>query len=98
MRILRAVVLGQIPVITKRFSDHPLEKVATLWDGRSETVFELASRQFVDRRMWLTDYLRSIEAYDREAKETNQSFVSAIHALAESSESPMFAIRERAAL
>jgi hypothetical protein len=85
MRILRAVLLGQIPVITKRFQDHPLEDVATLWDGSLETAVELASRQFVDRRMWLPDYLRSIEAYDREASAANKPFVDAVQALTEGS-------------
>jgi hypothetical protein len=87
MRILRAVLVGQIPVITKRFHDHPLEDVAALWDGRLDTAIELASRQFVDRRMWLPDYFRSIEAYDRQAKQANEPFVNAVRALADDLES-----------
>jgi hypothetical protein len=81
MRILRAVLLGQIPVISKRFHDHPLEDVAILWDGRADTAIELASRQFLGRETWLTDYTRSVEDYDQMAKEANKPFVSAIDAL-----------------
>jgi hypothetical protein len=83
MRILRAILLGQIPVVTKKFHDHLLEDVATLWDGKLETAVELGTRQFLDRRLWLTDYMRSVEAYDRQAQEANKPFVSAIKALAE---------------
>jgi hypothetical protein len=83
MRILRAVLLGQIPVITKKFHDHPLEDVAMEWDGKVETAVDLGARQFLDRRLWLTDYMRSIEAYDRLARATNKPFVSAVKALTE---------------
>ena len=83
MRILRAILLGQIPVVTKKFHDHLLENVATLWDGKTETAVELGTRQFLDRRLWLTDYMQSLEAYDRQAEEANKPFVSAIMGLAE---------------
>lgn len=83
MRILRAILLGQIPVITKRFYDHPLEDVAMLWDGKKETAFELATRQIFDRQPWLTDYIRSIEAYDQQTREANKPFVSAMKAIVE---------------
>ncbi len=83
MRILRAVLLGQIPVVTKKFHDHLLENVATLWDGKTETAVELGTRQFLDRRLWLADYMESLEAYDRRAEEANKPFVSAIMRLAE---------------
>jgi hypothetical protein len=84
MRILRAILLGQIPVVTKKFHDHILENVATLWDGKVETAVELGTRQFIDRRLWLTDYMQSLEAYDRQAREANEPFVNATKALAES--------------
>ena len=84
MRILRAVLLGQIPVVTKKFHDHILENVATLWDGKVETAVELGTRQFIDRRLWLTDYMHSLEVYDRQAREANEPFVKALQALAES--------------
>ena len=84
MRILRAILLGQIPVVTKQFHDHIVEDVATLWDGKVETAVELGTRQFIDRRMWLTDYVKSLEAYDQQATTANKPFVSAVKALTES--------------
>jgi hypothetical protein len=83
MRILRAMLLGQIPVVSKRFNDHLLENVAILWDGKPETAVELGTRQLLDRRMWLPDYLRSLEIYDSQAREANKPFVDAMIALAE---------------
>ena len=70
-------------MITKRFYDHPLEDVAMLWDGKKETAFELATRQIFDRQPWLTDYIRSIEAYDQQTREANKPFVSAMKAIVE---------------
>ena len=84
MRILRAILLGQIPVVTKQFHDHIVEDVATLWDGKVETAVELGTRQFIDRRMWLTNYVKSLEAYDQQATTANKPFVSAVKALTES--------------
>ena len=81
MRILRAILLGQIPVLTKKFNDHILENVATLWDGKTETATTLGTWQLLDRRIWLNDYMRAIEEYDREARARNRPFVSAIAAL-----------------
>ena len=81
MRILRAIMLGQIPAITKRFHDHFLEDVATLWDGKTETAILLGTQQFLDRRALLVEYARSIEAYDHEAREANKPFVRALMAL-----------------
>ena len=84
MRILRAILLGQIPVVTEKFHDHILDDVATLWDGKMETAMRLGTWQFLDRRIWLTEYMHSIEVYDREARARNRPFVSATAALARS--------------
>ena len=83
MRILRAIMLGQIAVVSKKFHDHLIEDLAMLWDGKSETAVQLGTWQLRDRQLWLTDYLRSIEAYDRKAREANKPLVSAIMGLAE---------------
>lgn len=84
MRILRAILIGQMPVITKRFHDHALEDVAAMWDGGTETAVELGTHQFLDRGAWLAKYQRSLAAYDRQAREANKPFVRAIMALADS--------------
>ena len=81
MRILRAIMLGQIPVITKRFHDHLIEEVAMLWDGTSEAALRFGSYQLSDRQGGLNDYLRSIGEYDQAAREANKPFVSAMMAL-----------------
>jgi hypothetical protein len=83
MRILRAILLGQIPVVTKKFHDHLLEEVARCWDGRPDAAMEFKTLQFLDRRPWLTDYIRTIEAYDRLAEKANEPFVNAMMALAQ---------------
>ena len=82
MRILRAVLLGQIPVVTKKFHDHLLENVATLWDGKTETAVELGTRQFLIAGYGSLTTWNQLEAYDREAEEANKPFVSAIIGLA----------------
>jgi hypothetical protein len=84
MRLLRAIFLGQIPVVTKRFNDHPLEEVALLWDGRQDTALSIAAFTIRDREGWLEDYKRSIAAYDRVARQANKPFVDAVTALADS--------------
>ena len=82
MRILRAILLGQIPVVTKRFRDHPLEDVALLWDTSRNGALDLAAFTIRDRDGWLDTYVRSISAYDELAEAGNRPFVRAIKALA----------------
>lgn len=82
MRILRAIYLGQIPVVTKKFDDHPLEQVALLWDGSQENSLEVAAFTIRDRDGWLAEYKRSIVEYDRVAQQANRQFVEAVSELA----------------
>jgi len=81
MRILRAIMLGQIPVVTKRFHNHLIEEVAMLWDGKFDTALKFGAYQLGDRQAWINDYLCSIEKYDRRAKEANEPFVEAMKGL-----------------
>jgi hypothetical protein len=81
MRILRAIMLGQIPVVTKKFHDHLLEEVAMMWDGTSDAALKFGSYQLSDRQGGLNDYLRSIAEYDQAARDANKPFVSAMMAL-----------------
>jgi hypothetical protein len=81
MRILRAIMLGQIPVVTKRFQDHFIEEVAMLWDGTVDAALKFGSYQLSDRQGGLNDYLRSIDGYDQKAREANKPFVRAMMAL-----------------
>jgi hypothetical protein len=90
MRILRAILLGQIPVVTKRFRDHPIEDVAVLVDakgaprsdGKASTAVELFSWEIRDREDWIAVYTDALKAYDQIAREENKPFVAAISKLA----------------
>jgi hypothetical protein len=79
MRILRAILVGQIPVVTKKFGDHPIENIALQW-GDLAMALARRNRQFLDRSVWLSDYCRSLDIYDRQAREVNGPFVRAIAA------------------
>lgn len=81
MRILRAILLGQIPVVTKRFRDHLIEEVAMLWDNEFDSALKFGSYQLGDRQGRLADYLTSVEVYDQKAREENKPFVEAMMAL-----------------
>lgn len=81
MRVLRAILLGQIPVVTKRFHDHLIEDVAMLWDDKFETALKFGAYQLGERQGPITDYLSSIEAYDQKAREANEPFVERMMAL-----------------
>jgi len=77
MRILRAALLGQIPVITKKFKDHAIEDISLWWDHRVDTALKI---QFyaMDRRQLLAQYLGSIEQYNLLARRKNQEFLNAL--------------------
>lgn len=81
MRILRAILLGQIPVVTKRFHDHLIEEVAMLWDDKFDTALKFGSYQLGERRGYVADYLSLLEAYDQKAREANKPFVEAMTTL-----------------
>lgn len=78
MRILRAALVGQIPVIARKFGDHPIEQVAFHWDGSrrgSEQLWTLATM----RRDDLVDnYLDSIRRYNDVAREANRKLAAAL--------------------
>jgi hypothetical protein len=81
MRILRAILLGQIPVVTKLFHDHMIEDVAMLWDDKFRSALKFGSYQLGDRQGFISDYLSSVAAYDQKAREANEPFVQAMTAL-----------------
>jgi hypothetical protein len=83
MRIFRAIMLGQIPVITKRFHDHFIEDVAMQWDSKRDTALEWATYRLRDRHELLANYLISLKKYDELAQMSNMPFVNAIAALAD---------------
>jgi hypothetical protein len=77
MRILRAALLGQIPVVTKKFQDHDIEDIALLWDGQIDTALRLA-HVAMDRKRLIDDYIQSVQRYNAIAKSKNQAFLRAL--------------------
>jgi hypothetical protein len=80
MRILRAAMLGQIPVVTKRFNDHEIEDIAWLWDGRLDSALKVIHLA-MDRKQFVGDYLQSVQRYNAIAKEKNRPFLEALDRL-----------------
>jgi hypothetical protein len=82
MRILRAALLGQIPVITKRTDDHPIEGIATLWNPRTSAValWELAE---FNREALVNDYIKSVAKYNAIATGKSAQVLSALSTLLE---------------
>lgn len=77
MRLLRAALLGQIPVVTKRFDDHAIERIALLW----EPTIEVAQRFWCDatlgRETLVERFVASVADYNRVADEANRTLTAA---------------------
>jgi hypothetical protein len=82
MRILRAALQGQIPVVTKKFGDHPIEDIALVWDGTSDTSYEMLRLASSGRDELIEKYSASIEAYNHWAKKQNKEILEAVKTLA----------------
>ena len=80
MRILRAALLGQIPVVTKKFDDHDIEDIALLWDGRMDSALKVAHFS-MDRKQLVEDYILSVHRYNTIAKSKNREFLRALELL-----------------
>jgi hypothetical protein len=73
MRILRAALLGQMPVITKKFGDHEIEEIAILWDGSIETARRLWCEGTIGRETLIETFIGAIEAYNEVATARNKA-------------------------
>jgi hypothetical protein len=80
MRILRAALLGQIPVVTKKFQDHDIEDIALLWDGETDTTSRMLHLA-MDRKRLVSDHMQSVRRYTAIAKDKNQAFLRALETL-----------------
>ena len=80
MRILRAAMLGQIPVVTKKFGDHEIEDIAWQWDGRLDTALKVIHLA-MDREQLVDRYMQSVQRYNAVAREKNRPFVEALDRL-----------------
>jgi hypothetical protein len=83
MRILRAALLGQIPVVTKKFNDHDIEDIAWLWDGRLDSALRIMHFA-MDRKQLVDDYIQSVERYNAVAKSKNREFLRVLELLSTS--------------
>jgi hypothetical protein len=81
MRILRAMLLGQIPLLTRRFGDHEIEEVASLFDGEPETAEKLWVDATVGRFELIERYLVQVERYSHIARAKNLAIDAALASL-----------------
>jgi hypothetical protein len=80
MRILRAALLGHIPVVTTKLHDHDIEDIAVLWDGQTDSALEMTYLE-MDRRQFVDNYLQSVEGYNAIAKGKNWPFLQSLEQL-----------------
>ena len=73
MRILRAMLLGQIPLLTQRFDDHEIEDVAETLDGTMESIERVWVNATVDRHVLIERYLSRVNHYSIVAREKNRA-------------------------
>lgn len=86
MRILRAVLYGQIPVVTQRFADHEIEAIAKLWDPKSRdltTFGKLWTAASVDREKLIAQHMAAVSNYNRIAIQKNEAFDLALKRLSD---------------
>jgi hypothetical protein len=81
MRILRAVLFGQIPVVTQKFGDHEIESIAQLWDGKVATAQKLFTEAAVGREELIERYIASIAQYNQIARKKNEAVDRAFNLL-----------------
>jgi hypothetical protein len=81
LRILRAILLGQIPVVTHKFADHDIESVALLWDGTMETAQKLWADATTGRRRLIERHLSAIADYNRVVRVNNAAIDRALQIL-----------------
>jgi hypothetical protein len=84
MRILRAVLYGQIPVITQRFDDHEIEAIGKLWSPRisnANVIRELWLDATLGREELIDRHVAAISEYNEIAKQKNAAVDLALQAL-----------------
>lgn len=72
MRLLRAALLGQIPVVTRMFGDHELERIALLWEPSVETAQRFWCDATLGRETLIERFMGSLADYNRVAEEKNK--------------------------
>lgn len=78
MRILRAILLGQIPVVTRKFADHDIERIALVWDGTIDTAEKMWIDATMGRPELVERHLAAITSYNCVAHEKNAAIDGAL--------------------
>jgi hypothetical protein len=84
MRILRAVLYGQVPVVTHRFGDHEIEALAKLWNPDvpgSRVIMDLWREATFERESLVERHLAGVSQYNEIAKEKNAAVDRAFRSL-----------------
>jgi len=84
MRILRAILYGQIPVVTRRFGDHEIEAVTRLWNPETADIGELSElwlEATLDRDELIERHIAAISEYNKVAESRNVAADLALRAL-----------------
>lgn len=81
MRILRAALLGQIPLLTRKFADHEIESMALLWDESDAGAERLFEQAMSGRGRLVDEYVASVTRYNDTAKQKNAPMLAALRAL-----------------
>jgi hypothetical protein len=82
MRLQRAILLGQIPLITRRFYDHPIEEVAHQWDGTPRTAEKIWVEASASRFSLVERHIAAVARYDSIAKQQNAAIDAALAEIA----------------
>jgi hypothetical protein len=80
MRILRAALLGQIPLVTRKFGDHAIEDIAILWDESDDGARRLFAQATAGRDRLVDDYIASVRRYNDAARQKNAALLAALNA------------------
>jgi len=73
MRILRAMLLGQIPLLTQRFGDHEIEEVGEMLGTDREAFERIWVNATVGRHVLIERYLAQVGQYGHIAVEKNRA-------------------------
>jgi hypothetical protein len=77
MRLLRAALLGQIPVVTKMFGDHDIERIALLWEPSRDIAQRFWCDATLGRETLVERFVESVTDYNRIADEKNKALTTA---------------------
>jgi hypothetical protein len=77
MRLLRAALLGQIPVVTKIFGDHEIERIALLWKPTLDCAWRFWCDATLGRETLVEQFRSAVEEYNRIAEEKNRAVTEA---------------------